>query len=70
MDLLGSILGTMEKPPTATNEQRKSEKGIDSYVRFYSYNDIIGLKFTHPQNIALFRLTYLNQVPGETILLN
>ena len=27
MDLLGSILGTMEKPPTVGEEERKKRKG-------------------------------------------
>lgn len=52
MDLLGSILGTMQKPPTMGDEERKKAKGslifsVNScVVRICSIN-YRSLRFTH-----------------------
>lgn len=32
MDLLGSILGTMQKPPTMGDEERKKAKGSLTFI--------------------------------------
>lgn len=34
MDLLGSILGTMQKPPTMGDEERKKAKGSITHLHF------------------------------------
>ena len=44
-DLLGSILGSMEKPPTMGDEERKKRKGVYQ-TKFYTLYDIFKYTFT------------------------
>lgn len=76
MDLLGSILGTMQKPPTMGDEERKKAKGSLIFIfcssnlfnqlliNLWSIMKICTLRYfkfcLHPEFDNIFNLIFIN----------
>lgn len=66
MDLLGSILGTMQKPPTMGDEERKKAKGslifsvdVSRVVRICSNHSINDYEDLH---IEMFQILFTSRI--------
>lgn len=60
MDLLGSILGTMQKPPTMGDEERKKAKGslIFSFCSSNLFNQLLIKEHNEDLHIKIFQILF------------
>lgn len=64
MDLLGSILGTMQKPPTMGDEERKKAKGSLTFICCSSnlFNQLLIKEHNEDLHIKIFQILFTSRI--------
>lgn len=64
MDLLGSILGTMQKPPTMGDEEKKKAKGSPIFIFCSSnlFNQLLIKEHNEDLHIKIFQILFTSRI--------